>query len=297
MPDKGRRSLMPKLPLLVTMLVRESFGRSRLERRPEPTALMEDSASVEAFHEQGSAEGPLLPVYHFNALATSRLVPEGGTVVDLGSGSGQYLAYLAERRPDLRIVGVDLSQAMVALGRRFLERKRLGARVDLRVGDMTDFADAVPERVDLVSSIFALHHLPTEHHVRACLAQVAGVRERRGCAVWIFDHARPRHPRTPEVFPRIFTPDAPAAFNADSRNSLIASFSFEELSVFVDASGIAPAEHHVARWMKLYQVHRAGRRDRKAADGHASWRPGRLPPTAEREFRGLRSLFPALELG
>jgi len=288
---------MPKVPMLLTMLVRESFSRSRLERRPEPTALMEDSGSVEAFHEQGSAEGPLLPVYHFNALGTSRLVPEGGTVVDLGSGSGQYLAYLAERRPDIRIVGVDLSQAMVALGRRFLERRRLADRVDLRVGDMTDFAAGVPERTDLVSTIFALHHLPTEHHVRACLAQVAAVRDRNGCAVWIFDHARPRHPRTPEVFPRIFTPDAPAAFNADSRNSLIASFSFAELSGLVDASGIGPAEHHLARWMKLYQVHRARKRDRgEAGDGRALWRPGRLPPAAEREFHGLRSLFPALDL-
>jgi SAM-dependent methyltransferase len=287
---------MPKLPLLVGMLVRESFGRPRLERRPEPTALMEDSASVEAFHEQGSAQGPLLPVYHFNALATSGLVPEGGTVVDLGSGSGQYLAYLAERRPDLRIVGLDLSRAMVALGRRFLERKRLADRVDLRVGDMTAFAGSLPGRVDLVSTIFALHHLPTEGHVRACLAQVAGVRERTGCAVWIFDHARPRHPKTPDVFPRIFTPDAPAAFNADSRNSLIASFSFAELSVLVDASGIGPAEHHLARWMKLYQAHRARRRDGTSADGHARWQPGRLPPAAEREFRGLRNLFPALGL-
>jgi hypothetical protein len=87
--------IMRNLHLLAAMLTRELLTRDKLTRQPEPTALMEDSDSVEAFHQQGASAGPLAPVYEFNAWATSQLVPENGTVIDLGSGSGQYLAYLA----------------------------------------------------------------------------------------------------------------------------------------------------------------------------------------------------------
>ena len=56
---------MPDLLRLVIMLAREAVSPPRLGRRPEPTALMDEHDSVEAFHEQGSPSGPLLPVYRF----------------------------------------------------------------------------------------------------------------------------------------------------------------------------------------------------------------------------------------
>jgi SAM-dependent methyltransferase len=283
----------PKALRLGWMLLLEAFGGQGLERRPEPTSEMDDVESVRAFHEQGSPSGPLLPVYHFNALATSRLVARGGTLVDLGCGSGQYLAYLAQRRPDIRILGLDLSPVMLGLGRELLAEKGLSGRVELREGDMTCFASTVTEHVDAVSSVFSLHHLPEYDALGRCVDEMARVRDRCGCAVWIFDHVRPRHPRTPSVFPEIFTPDAPLPFREDSRNSLMASFGFEELSAVLDRAGIGAMEHRCARFMRLYQVHwlRALEGSSKPAGDHL-WKADRLPPSAARELKGLRALFP-----
>jgi arsenite methyltransferase len=225
---------------ILSLIVREALSAPRVGRRPEPDTVMEDPESVESFHAEGSAGGALLPVYHFNALATSRLLPRGGTLVDLGSGSGQYLAYLAQCRPDIEIFGLDLSEAMVSHGNRALGAAGLGDRVHLRVADMTNFSGQAPEHTDGLSSVFALHHLPTRDHLQRCLGEVMRVRRRDGCGVWLFDHARPRHPRTPALFPEIFTPDASAIFRQDSRNSLIASFSFAELRECLDAAAAEP---------------------------------------------------------
>ena len=99
-------------------------------------------------------------IHQFNALAISRLLPEGGTLLDLGCGSGRMLARLARGRPDARIIGLDLSEPMLETGRELLERDGLTDRVELRRGDITTFDAEVPEQPDVISCNFALHHLP-----------------------------------------------------------------------------------------------------------------------------------------
>src|ERR1035437_4703174 len=83
----------------------------KLPRTPEPSAVMDEPLSVQAFHDQGTPRGSLRPLYHFNALRMSQMTPPGGFVIDVGSGSGQYLRYFADLRPDVRILGFDLSRS------------------------------------------------------------------------------------------------------------------------------------------------------------------------------------------
>jgi cyclopropane fatty-acyl-phospholipid synthase-like methyltransferase len=258
---------------------------------------MDVFASAEAFHNQGSSTGALIPIYHFNALATSHLVRKGGTVVDLGSGSGQYLAYLAQRRPDIKIIGMELSHTMVRLGNRFLKEAGLDSRVSLQLGDMTNFRNSVPDSVDLISSVFALHHLPASEAVKRCLHDIADVRNRSACGIWLFDHVRPRHWRTLDEFPATFTPHASPAFNQDSRNSLEAAFSFEELSAFIEGA-IHGLSHDRARLLPLYQIHWSKPRDAQR-EGHSQWTRSELSPSAAQEFSRFTKLFqllPALPL-
>lgn len=282
---------MPKRSLKIAqMLIQERFARHALDRRPEPTDEMADLENVEAFHAQGDRNGGLLPVYHFNASATSALVPRGGMILDLGSGSGQYLAYLARCRPDLRIIGLDLSEPMIRAGRAMLKSAQLSDRVELIQGDMTDLRAITPRRVDLISSVFSLHHLPSETALLKCLREIHLQRETTGCAVWLFDHIRPRHPATAEAFPEIFTPEAAIAFKRDSRNSLLASFSFAELSDACDAARLPKMEHYRARVMELYQAHRLARKGAPEMDDHL-WQGSRLPEAARRDLDGLRWLL------
>lgn len=247
---------------------------------------MIDRESLKAFHTEGSATGGLRAVYHLSARAVSRLLPSGGAVVDLGSGSAQYLMYLARCRPDIR-TGLDLSEAMVELGTSAIEGADLAGRVNLQLGDMTTFGDLVSERVDLISSVFALHHLPSADHLRRCLGEIARVRHRTGCGVWIFDHSRPRHPRTAADLSEIFMPDASQVFHRDSRNSLMAAWSFDELAGALDEVGMGTF-HHVRSSLRLpWQAHWLEPIGWSARNGEPVLRGPPLSPRAARDFRGL----------
>ena len=244
--------------------------------------------SVDAFHAEGSATGGLAAMYRLNARAVSGFLPSGGAVVDLGSGSAQLLIHLARCRPDIRITGFDLSDAMVELGTRAIEDAGLGGRLNLELGDMTTLGDLVPAPVDVVTSVFSLHHLPAPEDLRRCLEGITQIRHRTGCGVWIFDHSRPRHPRTAAELPGIFTPDASPAFQCDSRNSLIAAWSFDELAGALDKAAMG-AFRHVKSSLRLpWQAHWLEPVGRSAGNGEPVWRGEPLSPRAARDFRGLR---------
>jgi ubiquinone/menaquinone biosynthesis C-methylase UbiE len=83
------------------------------------------------------------------------LAPHNGTILDVGTGPGVLLQELGRRRPDLRVVGIDLSADMVAAARRNVAE--LGDRADVRQADVADlpFPDA---SFDLVVSSLSLHH-------------------------------------------------------------------------------------------------------------------------------------------
>ncbi|MGW5309577.1 class I SAM-dependent methyltransferase [Nocardia thailandica] len=83
----------------------------------------------------------------------SAVPANGRRAIELGCGSGQFLALLADRFEE--VVAVDVSAAMIETARRRVGRRR----IDYRVGDIRD---ATPGRVgtfDLVFSVNTLHHL------------------------------------------------------------------------------------------------------------------------------------------
>ncbi len=271
--------------MLRLMLCETVLPRS-LARTPEPTAVMDSAASIAGFDEQGKTS--LLPIYRFNALAIHRLAPRGAHIVDLGCGSGRFLAHLAAHRPDLTILGLDFSEEMVRLGRRHLAGTGLDGRVRLQCGDMREFRKLVPARTDLVTSIFSLHHLATRDELFACLREIAAALEDRDTRLWIFDHVRPRRQRTAEDVPEIFTPDASPAFCEDSRNSLRASWSFDELRTALRE--ILPARIRAAhsRLLPLYQIHWIPPRSAAPA---GPWIEAEALPSAVRRDAQLLSLL------
>ncbi len=240
---------------IAKLILRELFSPDVLKRKPEPSLEMTSEVSVNSFHAQGSTEGAQIPVYHFNALACSSLLPKNGLMLDLGSGSGQFLAYMARCRPDIKIIGLELSEQMVTLGRRYIKSENLEGIIELKIGDMTDIRHFVKEKIDLISSVFSFHHLPDKQTLEGCINEVSQVRAQFGTGIWIFDHNRPKHPHTAADFPEVFTPDAPVSFRVDSRNSLIASFSFAEMSDCLDRASMGNFHHSRARLVRLYQTH------------------------------------------
>ena len=78
--------------------------------------------------------------YVDQALATD------GPIVELAVGTGRVAVPIAES--GVRVIGVDLSEAMLEVARDYARQRGVESRVDLRVGDIRD--PPVPERVGLV---------------------------------------------------------------------------------------------------------------------------------------------------
>ena len=102
-----------------------------------------------------TARRVLRRVYRRLAGDLADVAPQGGAVLDVGTGPGILLAEIAGRRPDLRLTGVDLSADMIAAAQRNLSH--LGGRATAQVADVTDlpFPD---QSFDLIVSSFSLHH-------------------------------------------------------------------------------------------------------------------------------------------
>ncbi len=79
------------------------------------------------------------------------------SILDIGTGPGRLLMALQKLLPEARLVGVDISSAMVAQARRNLEKGRRDTRVEVKVADV----NALPfddETFHCVVSTGSLHH-------------------------------------------------------------------------------------------------------------------------------------------
>lgn len=233
-------------PLLLAL--REWTAHGGVPRHPEPEA-MEGAESVAAFDAMGAAA--LRPVYLAAIARLSPLVPAGGRVLDLGCGGGRFLCAFLLARPDCTGIGLDLSPAMLERARANAGQAGVAARATFLAGDMT--APLLVPAPAAVACLFALHHLPDLDALRRCLAAIADLRRRHGCALWLFDHHRPRHPRTADDLPASLTPEAPAAFRHDSAASLRAAWSAGELAGALAGAGLPGGALRVSRLLPVYQ--------------------------------------------
>lgn len=89
-------------------------------------------------------------------------VEKGGVIVDFGCGVGTSTRLLAGSIPDARrVIGIDLSPYMVAVGKHHNQEKGIGRRVSLLYGDVAN--TRIPDgSASLVSCTFLLHEMPEE---------------------------------------------------------------------------------------------------------------------------------------
>ncbi len=112
-----------------------------------------------------------IPQYdEFQRVVVEATGEDAGSILDLGTGTGETASRLLAVHPDASLIGVDESPSMLACARDRLA----GARIDLRVARLQDPLPDGP--FELVASALAVHHLdPGEKadlfaRVRATLA-------------------------------------------------------------------------------------------------------------------------------
>jgi ubiquinone/menaquinone biosynthesis C-methylase UbiE len=118
--------------------------------------------------------------YRRMAADVAAVAPDGGAVLDVGTGPGVLLVELAARRTDLGMTGVDLSADMAAAAGRNLAR--FGDRATVQVGDVTalPFPDG---SFDLIVSSLSVHHWDDPAAAVPELARVL----RPGGRVYVYD--------------------------------------------------------------------------------------------------------------
>ncbi|HET6732324.1 class I SAM-dependent methyltransferase [Mycobacterium sp.] len=100
-------------------------------------------------------------VYGSRHVIDERFLPylgQGARILDVGSGGALFTKYIADQRPDLDIIGIDLSEPQIA---RATKRMRNYAdRVRFEVGDATQLAFA-DHSFDGVISYGSIKHWPS----------------------------------------------------------------------------------------------------------------------------------------
>jgi S-adenosylmethionine-diacylgycerolhomoserine-N-methlytransferase len=92
--------------------------------------------------------------------------PPGGTVLEIGCGTGRNLIAAARTWPDAQLYGIDISEAMLETARAKIARAGLSARITLAQGDATGFDAAALFGVatfDRVFQSYTLSMIPDWH--------------------------------------------------------------------------------------------------------------------------------------
>jgi ubiquinone/menaquinone biosynthesis C-methylase UbiE len=94
---------------------------------------------------------------------TQRIEHVPGALIDTSCGSGHMLSRFHERYdPDRGLLGVDISDRMVAIA-----RANVGTAAEIRVGDMRGLGWVETGSLAAVLSFFAVHHLGPEEAAAA----------------------------------------------------------------------------------------------------------------------------------
>lgn len=95
--------------------------------------------------------------------------PTGKAVLDVACGEGFYTRRLRQRGAS-PVLGIDLSEGMVALARQQEAKHQLG--IDYRVGDARKLS--LPAKYDLVIAAYLLNYAPNRQELGAMAAGIAG---------------------------------------------------------------------------------------------------------------------------
>ncbi len=120
-------------------------------------------------------------------------LPERGTVVDVGCGTGTFALALKERRPAARVVGVDGDEEILGLA----QAKAGAAGIEWREG-LAQELPAPTASADVVTTSLVLHHLLPDDKRRA-LAEMKRILKPGG-RLHIADWGRPSDPLMSGLF-------------------------------------------------------------------------------------------------
>ncbi|HEX5983544.1 MAG TPA: methyltransferase domain-containing protein [Solirubrobacterales bacterium] len=168
---------------------------------------------------------------HFRRAMLERVdadLPEGGTALDLGCGTGTFALALAKGRPDAEVIGIDGDAEILGIA-----KGKPGASAIRWQEGLAQEVPAEDASADVVTISLVLHHLLPEDKRRA-LAEIRRVLKPGG-RLHIADWGRPADPLMSAVFYIVQAIDG-FAYTADHRAG--------RLPAFVEEAGFEAPERY-----------------------------------------------------
>jgi ubiquinone/menaquinone biosynthesis C-methylase UbiE len=287
---------MPSPLRFVPMMLVQQFGRQRLERRPEPAAVSCDADHIAQYDRAMSTKLVLAYAAGLQMIHRARATVEGGSAIDLACGPGHFTLCLARYLGNRKVLGVDLSPAMVAAGTRNAAQQGLASQVVFCEGDATCPPGVQHAEFDLATFTDAAHHMPDLAAVHRVLGVMDQLTKPEGL-VMAMDLARLRTARLVESYVRLlgttYVAQGLPDFFEDFRNSMYAAWTAAELRRAIPENTRRHWFHIVPRGLPSVQVIiglPVGRKDVFVRSG-VPWTAGEDPVP-----RGMRAEWRTLQV-
>jgi SAM-dependent methyltransferase len=193
-----------------------------MKRIPE-LELMDSDEQARAYAAADFSEAHQSYVTLFHETFPDR--PASGTMLDLGCGAADVVIRFAEANPRYTFHAVDGSAAMLKYARKALRgRPNLARRIKLAQAFIPE-ARLPRKTYDAILSSNFLHHL----HEPAALWQTIRRYANHGTLVFVTDLFRPPNRAAAKRLVEKYAASEPAILRRDFLNSLLASFTAEEV--------------------------------------------------------------------
>lgn len=276
---------------LVGLAIRQNFGRQRLQRELEPSQVMGEVEQVEGYLAAGRTTLDL--IYCLAAELIHLAMPHAShaSILDLGCGTGVFIARLVGALTPKDICGLDASPEMLAVAENVLRSCGFSGEVRLDVGDITCLDGFRSSSYDLVTCSLTAHHLDNVNpRVATLLREMDRIATPEG-VVFLVDLARLKKRSYVERYVRIFAPGQSDRHNVDFLNSMLAAFTPDELrSVVPDETSAGLWLHFTSPMLPTLQVVMRVPNSRPSL-AKPLWHDSPTPMAGNSEWRSLRNLF------
>lgn len=152
------------------------------------------------------------------------LCPETALILDAGTGTARIPIIMCQRCPQWQIIGIDLAQSMLEIGRKNVQQAGLQQQIKLELVDAKQmpYPDA---HFDMVVSNSIIHHIPNP---LPFLQEIKRILKPNG-AIFLRDLLRPSNSEIVEDIVKRYAADCNEHQTMLFRDSLHAAFTLDEI--------------------------------------------------------------------
>lgn len=244
-------SIVQMLPLII----RQNIGKQTLERTPEPNRITNQADHVVQYDRVMETKLAISYAIAIETIYKARPMPFGGTALDVCCGPGHLSITMAKELQLDALIGVDLSEPMVAIAAQNARSMNL-PQVNFQTGDATKLSNFATGQFDLTTMMDAAHHMPNLDVLAAVLKELDRVTNPEGLVV-VMDLVRLRTRAITESYIELLANDyverGLPAFKQDFEDSMYAAWLPAELRQAVPSETKRCWTHIIPRGLPFAQ--------------------------------------------